>query len=637
MMFKWLSGGQAAQVGAALADDFILHSESGSGARRREGRGSQNQDLQKFLQKFLQRVDRQTSALKLNVFRRASLANSFKWRLLEKGIEQGLVDELTQSLVLRLTTRLAGAAQQEAPVAASKRRPTRESLQALANAGIEHVKRGEHEQAIECFEEILSTEPRNLSVRNALGVTLCRMGRYQEGGEQFRQAITIKESHPDAHMHLGSLLRSQGRIKDSEQYLRRALKLKPGFVDAQVSLGSSLSMLGRMSEARELFEKVLRVAPRQVDALTSMGHLAALEGRFEEAESCFNRAIEVDPKSGHGWVGLAGLRKMTAADTAWLKGAQACADSGLAPLNEASVRTAIGKYYDQIGEYGKAFKSFQHSRDLVKTAATPYNRRSQAEFGDTLIQTYSREALAQQHGTASDSTLPVFVMGVPRSGTSLIEQIIASHPMASGIGEIDFWAHAITKQHPGLVNEPPDEATRRKLAASYLRVVTPSSGNAVRVVDKSLFNVYYLGAMHSVFRNARIIYMRRDPIDTCLSCFFQDFPPVLNYTLDLSDMAHQYREHHRLMEHWRRALPSGAILDVPYEELTADQEGWTRKVLEFLGLPWDERCLSFHTTTRSVLTASTWQVRQKLYKTSVGRWRNYQKFIGPLLELKGLD
>jgi hypothetical protein len=208
--------------------------------------------------------------------------------------------------------------------------------------------------------------------------------------------------------------------------------------------------------------------------------------------------------------------------------------------------------------------------------------------------------------------------------------------MASGIGEIEFWAHTVTKQQPDLVNEPPDEATRRKLAASYLRLVTANSGNAVRVVDKSLFNVYYLGAIHSVFPKARIIHMRRDPIDTCLSCFFQDFPPALNYTLDLSDMAHQYREHDRLMKHWRSALPSGAILDVPYEELTADQEGWTRKVLEFLELPWDERCLNFHTTTRNVLTASTWQVRQKLYKSSVGRWRNYEKFIGPLLELQGL-
>jgi tetratricopeptide (TPR) repeat protein len=635
MLLKWLNAHEATQVGTALADDFVMRaapatsdtraSKSGAAARTRE------------LERFLQRVDRETSALKLNVFKRASLANSFKWRLLEKGVEHQLVDELTQSLVLRLTTRVAGAAQPEASPGASKRRPGREALQALGTAGIEHVNQGEHDQAIECFEEILTSEPRNLSVRNALGVTLCRTGRYQEGEAQFRQAITIKESHPDAHMHLGSLLRSQGRVKDSEQYLRRALKLRPGFIDAQVSLGSSLSVLGRMNEAKELFEKVLRVAPRQPDALLSMGHLAALEGRFEEAETWFNRAIEVDPKSGNAWVGLGGLRRMTAADTAWLKGAQTCADSGLAPLNEASLRTAIGRYHDQVGEYGKAFKSFQRARDLVKSAATPYNRSSQAEFGDSLIRTYGREALGRQRPGASDSALPVFVMGVPRSGTSLIEQIIASHPAASGIGEIDFWAHTTTKQHPGLLKEPPDEPTCRKVAAAYLRLLTANSGHAVRVVDKSLSNVYYLGAMHCVFPNARIIYMRRDPIDTCLSCFFQDFPASLNFTLDLSDMAHFYREYHRLMEHWRSALPPGAMLDVPYEELTVEQEVWTRKVLEFLGLPWDERCLSFHTTARSVLTASHWQVRQKMNRVSVGRWRNYKRFIGPLLELRDLD
>ena len=160
--------------------------------------------------------------------------------------------------------------------------------------------------------------------------------------------------------------------------------------------------------------------------------------------------------------------------------------------------------------------------------------------------------------------------------------------------------------------------------------------NVARIVDKSLFNVDYLGVIHSVFPNSRIVYVRRDPIDTCLSCYMQDFPPALNFTFDLSDVAHYYRLRVRLIEHWRGALPPGTMLDVPYEELIADQEGWTRKILNFLGLEWDERCLNFYETKRAVVTASFWQVRQKVYRDSVQRWRHYEKFIGPLLALKDL-
>jgi tetratricopeptide (TPR) repeat protein len=634
-MFKWLSGREAAEVGTALADDFILQTASGPGTHPRQKR-TQDQGLQQFLQKFLQRVDQETRPLKLNILRRATLANSFKWRLLEKGVEQNVVEELTRALVLQLTTGRTGAPLEEAPVVMSKRR-TGEAVQALLVQGDEHVKREAFDEAIDCYQQALSADPDNVRVRDALGVILCRLGRYEEGGEQFRQAIKTKESFAEAHFHLGSLLRSQGFIAQSEQPLRRALKLKPTLIEAQISLGATLFMLGDMSDARTCFEKALRVAPRNADALTGMGQLSALEGRFADAENWFTRALEVDPKHWLGWVGLAGLRKMPATDGVWIKGAQASADSGLAPLNEASVRKAMGKYYDQMGDFTQAFKCFRRANELVKAAAKPYDREAQTSFCDTLIQAYSRDLLAAPHPGASDSSLPILVVGMPRSGTSLVEQILASHPMVRGAGELAFWPQTLSEHLAGVLHGPPDEATRRKLAAGYLRALTERCGkSAARIVDKSLFNVDYLGVIHSVFPNVRIVHVRRDPIDTCLSCYLQDFPPALNFTLDLSDLAHYCRVRHRLIEHWRSALPPGTLLDLPYEELIADQEGWTRRILEFLALPWDERCLNFQGTERTVLTASYWQVRQKVYNSSVGRWHNYKKFIGPLLDLSNL-
>jgi tetratricopeptide (TPR) repeat protein len=634
-MFNWLSGREAAQVGAALADDFVLQTESGRGARQREKPRTQGQELQKFLQNFLQRVDRETRPLKLNIFRRATLANSFKWRLLEKGVEQNVVEELTRALVLRLTTGKMAAPLTDEPATPSKRRPGREAVQALLAQGDAHVKRGALDEAIDCYQEALAAEPDNFRARDVLGVVLCKLGRYNEGGEQFRQAIKIKESFADAHFHLGSLLRSQGWIQASEQPLRRALKLAPTLVEAQISLGATLYMLGEMREAREWFEKALRVAPRHAEALTGMGQLTAREGRFEEAETWFNRTLEVNPTHWLAWVGLAGVGKMKT-DGAWLKGAQASADSGLPPLNEASVRKAIGKYYDQVGEFAQAFKSFRRANDLVKTAGEPYDRDAQTRFTETTIRTHTREVLAEPHPGASDSTVPILVLGMPRSGTSLVEQIVASHPAAGGAGELAYWPQTLAKHADDLPGGQLDETLRRKLAAGYLRALAEISGNASRVVDKSLFNVDYLAVIHSIFPKARIIHVQRSPIDTCLSCYFQDFPPALNFTFDLTDLAHYYRLRHRLMEHWRSALPPGTMLDVPYEELIADQEGWTRRILEFLGLPWDERCLSFQNTERSVLTASYWQVRQKLYNSSVGRWHKYEKFIGPLLGLRSL-
>jgi len=192
----------------------------------------------------------------------------------------------------------------------------------------------------------------------------------------------------------------------------------------------------------------------------------------------------------------------------------------------------------------------------------------------------------------------------------------------------------VRKNNTPIRRGPLGEGLRKELAERYLRVLARHSVDALRVVDKAPINSDFLGVIHSVFPNARIIYMKRDPIDTCLSCYFQPFSAALNFTMDLADLAHHYREHQRLMAHWRAVLPPGTILEVPYAELVADQEGWTRRILDFIGLEWDQRCLDFHSTQRAVVTASYWQVRQRIYNDSVQRWRNYRKFIGPLLDLR---
>jgi hypothetical protein len=324
---------------------------------------------------------------------------------------------------------------------------------------------------------------------------------------------------------------------------------------------------------------------------------------------------------------------MTKADSDWLKGAEEIATSKIHPMEEANLRFAMGKYCDDVDDFADAFKNFKRGNELLKTAAEDYDRQGHSTFIDGLMRIYSREAISTIGAPGSSSAKPVFVVGMPRSGTSLAEQIIASHPAAFGAGELNFWAALMKKDEQQLTRAVLSEPARPRVAEEYLRILEGFSANASRVIDKAPVNAEFLGLIYSVFPNARVIYMQRDPIDTCLSCYFQQFLTGLNYTFDLSDLVHYYREHQRIIAHWRAVLPPGFILDVPYEELVADQETWSRKMLDFIGLEWDPQCLEFHTNKRRVTTASAWQVRQKVYQSSVARWRNYEKFIGPLKAL----
>jgi len=621
---------RAAEVGVALADKAVPVARSGLATRRPE-----IHQQGKELQTFLAQVGREAGTLRLGFFSRAKLANSFKWRLLDSGIDRGVADELTGMVLMQLS----GTPSATAPAQVGGHTPANaesnkiESLLAQASAcGAQ----GAHAEAIDCYEQVLRIKLRHFVARNNLGVALLKLGRYEEAEAQFRQAIGVKPSYPDAHFNLGTLLRWRGDVAGSETSLRRALKLSPAHLEARVSLGLTLTMLGRLSDAKDCFEKVLRVAPRHAGALFGLGQIAGSEGRFDEAESSFKRALESNAKMPSAWAGLAGLRKMSSADSAWLKSAEDIVSSGLAPIEEADVRFAIGKYYDDTADFARAFKNYKSGNELLKSVAPTYDRAARSHFVDDMIRVYTSAVLSTAQPGASDSSRPVFVAGMMRSGTSLMEQIISSHPLAAGAGELSFWNDAVRKYDATVRKQLPDEALTKKLAEGYLRTLTTPYPDARKIVDKATLNSDYLGIIHSVFPNARMIYVQRDPIDTCLSCYFHQFSTAHNFTFDLADLAHYYREHHRLMAHWRTTLPPGTLLEVPYAELVADQEKWTRKVLDFIGLEWDAHCLSFHQTQRPVLTASFWQVRQKIYKSAVGRWHNYEKFIGPLRELQNL-
>jgi len=492
---------------------------------------------------------------------------------------------------------------------------------------------GAYAEAIASYRKVIELDSVDTDALNNIGAALYQLGRYDEAEEYFRRAIALRPSLPDAHNNLGAVRRYKGDLLGAEVSLRRALKLNPNFVNARTLLGLTLAFQGRVPDARIQLEKALRLAPRDTDALLGMGHLATIEGRFNEARTLFDRTLQINPKMPAAWAALARIRKMTTSDKAWLKGAERIAASGITPSEEADLRFAIGKYFDDVGDFKRAFRNYKRGNELIKAPSGAYERDSREKFVDDLIRVYTPEAISLVREGASSSTKPVLVVGMPRSGTSLAEQIIASHPLVKGAGEVGFWNRALREHEAGIRQGVLSEDIRKKLAAGYLHALGNHSADTLRVVDKTPINCDYIGIIHSVFPNARFIYMQRNPADTCLSCYFQQFSAAHTFSMDLSDLAHYYRQHERLMTHWRNVLPAGTILVVPYAELVSDPELRTRRILDFVGLQWHRNCLEFHASKRPVTTASNWQVRQEIYRHSLERWRNYARFIGPLLEL----
>lgn len=634
MLFEWFNAREAVAVGTSLADHFLPRDLPEPAERRKtgssKGRGPD-------LQKFVQRVAQEARPLKLNLFKRARLLNSFKWRLVEHGYDRAAADELTQELLIQLC---GGRADAGVAARGASTRPGKggsaKRVNLLLTEADGRFEKGDYDRAIELLEEVLEIDPDHAFAHNKLGVALCHIGHFPLAAQEFRSAIKSKPNFADPYMNLGSLLCRKGDFAASETALRRAVKLGARNAEARVALGVTLTNQARLSDARSCFDKALRMSPRNASALCGLAWLASIDGRFEEAEKLYRDALEADPKKAYALAAISDLRRMTPEDRGWLESVERLLETGVSRVEETSLRFALGKYFDDVGRFPEAFEQYRRANELYKLIATPYDREGRTAMVDDMLRVYTRQRLAQPIEGASDSQRPVFVIGMPRSGTSLVEQIIASHPQSVGAGELEFWNETLYKIGSVLRQAPPDAVLAAQLAENYLKVLARYSQDAERVVDKATINTDFVGIIHTVFPKARFLYVQRDPVDTCLSCYFQQFANAASHTMDLEDLAHYYRGHHRLISHWRSALPTGTLLDVPYAELVADQETWSRKIIEFIGLEWDPRCLEFHKTERPVLTASHWQVRQRIYKRSIDRSRNYRKFIGPLLELRKL-
>ena len=505
--------------------------------------------------------------------------------------------------------------------------------EAHCNLGLVLKDQGKLNEAIESCRRVLALKPDFAEAYCNLGLMLKDQGKLNEAVESCRQALVLKPDFAEACNTLGSALKDLGKLDAAIACYRQALKLKPDLVEGLSNLGHSLREQGHPEAAVESFDKALSLKPDDVEAHIGLAGVHQDTGQFATAKMHLDRALALKPDHPRAWADLSFLRKMTPDDRPWAETAQHLLEGELKPQEEMRLCYALGKYNDDVRQYEAAFSCYSRATRLQRQLAGPFDRDNFRRFIDTIISTSSPEIMRQQQGGASASRRPLFIVGMPRSGTSLTEQILASHPEVFGAGELRFWSQQASQYPPTMLSWHHDISLLQGIASQCEAELQRHSATALRVVDKMPDNFLHLGLIHAVFPQARIIHAQRNPIDTCLSIYFQSFNNQHAYANDLDDLAFYYREYYRLMAHWRAVLPPEVFLDVPYEALIEDQEGWSRKIIGFIGLEWDERCLNFHETERKVGTASNWQVRQKIYQTSKERWRNYEKFVGPLLPL----
>jgi tetratricopeptide (TPR) repeat protein len=496
---------------------------------------------------------------------------------------------------------------------------------------------GHYEQALASYRRSLALKADDLETMTNLATLLRDHGQLREALAVYGKAVELQPQRAESHCNLGHALLESRRIDEAASSYVRALSLNPDDAVAHLSLSTVRRLQGRGDDALASCERALALAPDNVEALSLLGELRADRGQFSQAEALFARALAVDPAFPFAYFSIATHRKMSSEDAAWLRGAQALLAKPLPLRHQISLRYALGKYYDDLGQYQEAFGHYRQANELSKRYGNRYEGAKLSRRIDDIIAGFDASGIARLQSGGHASERPVFIVGMPRSGTSLAEQILASHPAVFGAGELIFWQSAFGTFEAAGPGGQAGASLIPAMARSYLERLTALAGDASRVVDKMPANFMAAGLIHAAFPHARIIHMRRHPIDTCLSIYFQYFSQVHPYANDLENLAHYYREYARLTDHWRSSLPATALLEVAYEGLIEDQEGWTRRMLEFIGLPWDPRCLQFQETERVVITTSKWQVRQKIHAASAGRWKHYQPFVAPLHSLVSLS
>lgn len=510
-------------------------------------------------------------------------------------------------------------------------RLTPDQAAAHHNLGLACLRAGRFAPAAEAFDRAVKLKPTDADAFHNLGLALERLGRPREAIAAHRRAVAIKPRMAVAHHCLGVLLSGQGRRSEATQAYRRAAAVAPETLGGRLAKAQVLLAEERLGEAETCLRRALTLDPASPTPHWLLANLLSQSGRFEEADSCFRRAIDLDPTDLAVYRDYLTSKPLSEDGRPLLARMLDVIGSGnFVGQGRAELLFAIAKGHDDLGDRAAAMRYFDEANGLVRHFA-PFDREAHARRVDAILAAFTPDLLGRCSGIGSRDERPLMILGMPRSGTTLVEQIISSHPDVAGAGELEFWnARASSFDERNMADAA---AAVQALAAAYSRELDRLFPRARRITDKNPYNFLWIGLIKLAFPHSRIIHCRRHPVDTCLSIYTTPVATPTPYRSDRGDLVFYYRQYLRLMDHWRGLLPPGAILDVPYEALIAEPEAWSRRLVEFAGLEWDPACLRPQDNRRAIRTASLWQARQPIHGGSVERWRRYEPWLGDLREL----
>jgi tetratricopeptide (TPR) repeat protein len=497
---------------------------------------------------------------------------------------------------------------------------------------------GRAEKAIAHHKEALKINPNYVEAHNNLGLALKKLERPEQAIQQYDKALALRPDYPEAHNNLGQALAALGRHQAAVAEYETALALRPDYAEAHVNLGELLLVTGRSEEAIKHCEKAAALRPNHPNVQNSLGDALRVLGRSEEAIQAFEMALSLAPRKSSTYWNLARSRPFTAADPHFVAMKKLGREIQSLEVNDQiGLHFALAKAFADLGEAQQSAEHLVQGNSLKRRQIT-YDEAETLGRLDRIRAVFSKDLMRAKRAGGFPSPRPIFILGMPRSGTTLVEQILASHPQVFGAGELNEMndlarsiGGANGSEFPEAVAALSDQQMH-DLGERYLHALDRYAPPRERVTDKLPANFAYMGLIHLALPGARIIHTCRDPRDTALSCFSILFGEgQLEFTYELGELGRYVRAYLRLMEHWRDVLPEGVMLEIQYEDLVGNLEKNARRIVAHCGLGWDEACLAFHKTKRAVRTASVTQVRQPIYRTSVGRWQPYEQLLQPFI------
>ena len=506
---------------------------------------------------------------------------------------------------------------------------------ALVSLAKSQASMGQPRMAIISLSRAIELKPFDAEGHQCLGIELNRLGRSEEAIASFRMAVELAPNWTDPYVTLARLHKEGRRMQECLDCLAAVSLVVGQDPHANLSLSVRMMVDGLVEEAESFARKVIELEPNNGIAFALLGSILKQLGRFEEAVIALERAIQLRPAAMNPHVDLLICRRAKEKHRPLLNQIASVLDSpSLGPVGRRSVHYALGKAHNDLREFGTAMQHFDRANGLMleQLGKGQLDRSVHTRAIDRMITTFTKERLEQSQIPVMDSDMPILVVGMIRSGTTLLEQIISNHPNVAAGGELTYLtqrAKSVFNIETGELD--PDEAT--KYAQGYLELLAGIGNGSQYVTDKLPNNFLVLGLIHMLLPNARIIHCRRHPLDTCVSIYTTPFDDPINYAHDRDSIVYFYKEYQLLMEHWRSVILPDRLLEIDYEDLVMDGEPVIRQVLDFCGLDWSNSCLHHEENKGTIRTPSWWQARQPIYTTSVGRWRNYEPWLGEFREL----